>query len=321
MDFDIPFLSRMRGSPLPEMSPWEAMKHLERTHNAARRSGRIKVVGTVTSPVPIRMQDRVLFEIEADGIPLKVWVPEGDASSLAPGARVVVKGRLLIEATNSSLGAVLKGHLVQTAEALHLSALQRKLPKLKLADFLAQKLELVILGSERAIHDLDEQLKVRDCYPGPVRREIVRMSSSLDVLAAVRRYSSLSQGILFVRRGGEASEFSFWSDPGFISKLLESRLHIYIGLGHAEQQTALDTLVDELFPTPMDAGVALAQALLDPPRLEDRASDPEPVPPEDRPLPKVDEPAPAKPEFYPSNVFIWTLAFGLGALVIILGLW
>ncbi len=320
MDFEIPFLSKVRGLPVPELSPLEAMKHLERTHNAGRRNGKIKVAGTVRSPILSRTQDHLLFEIEADGIPLKVWVPERDAGSIVPGARIVAQGRLLIEAMDSSLGAVLKGQLVQMAEALPLSALQRKLPQLSLADFLAQKLELAILGSERAIHDLDEQLKLRNCYPGPARREIVRMTSSLDVLAAVRRYRDLSQGILFVRRGGEASEFAFWSDPGFISQLLDSKLHIYIGLGQAEQRTALDSLVDELFPTPMAAGAALAQALLDPPRSA-RISYPEPTPIEVPPAPKIDEPAPEKPESYPSNAFIWTLAFGLGALVIILGLW
>lgn len=316
MDFEIPLLSRI---PVPKLTPFEAMKHLEKSHNAGRRSGKIKVTGTVASHVRSRTHDQVIFDIEADGIPLRVWVPEQGSTGIVPGIRVVVEGRLLIEASNSTLCAVLEGHIVQQSQARRESAFQRKLPGLLLADFLAHKFDLVILGSERAIHDIDEQLKNKNCYPGPFRREIVRMTSRADVLAAVCRYSGVSQGVLFVRRGGEDSEFEFWSDPGFIEDLFESKQRIYIGLGRAEHRTALDSVADELFPTPMAAGQALAQALLAPRPIEKKI---EAQPPPTEVLSGSQNAAPSvKEEFYLSNAFIWTLALVLGAIVLIIGLW
>jgi hypothetical protein len=130
-----------------------------------------------------------------------------------------------------------------------------------------------------------------------------------------------------VRRGGEGHEFKFWSDPVFIEDLLEAGLHIYLGLGHADDQTALDSLADETFPTASAAGVALARALRAPRRAPENMEPPAPEPVmkenalsrpavNDTALPK---PA-AKEELYLSNTMIWIIALMLGAIVLIVGL-
>jgi hypothetical protein len=282
--------------------------------------------------------DETTFALEDEGTQLTVRLPRMEAEGLAPGQRVIMEGRLLLTATNSSLAPVLKGHIVSGGQLRRESLQLRNVTRLCLADFFQlPESGLVILGSERALRDVDDELKKDDCYPGPVRREIVRMTERAEVLAAAHRYAGVAQAILFVRRGGEDREFKFWSDPVFIEDLLEAGLHIYLGLGHADDRTALDSLADETFPTASAAGVALAQALRAPRGAPENIEPPaaRPVMNESAlPRPEVKEtplPAPAvketalpkpaeKEELYLSNTMIWAIALALGALVLIVGL-
>lgn len=316
MDFELPFLSRIRATQVPELSAGEVLHHVARASHRGRWPRKVKVTGRIKGPLRSETPDETTFALEDEGTQLTVKLPTAEAEGLAPGQRVVMEGRLLLTATNSSLAAVLKGHIVSGGQLRREAAQLRKLPRLRLGDFFQlPESGLVILGSERAIHDVDDELKKEGSYPGPFRREIVRMTERAEVLAAAHRYAGVAQAILFVRRGGEDHEFRFWSDPVFIEDLLEAGLHIYLGLGHAGDRTALDPLADETFPTASAAGTALARALraprVTPVRIEEPVAPPA--------APPVVAPT-AKEEFHLSNTMIWVIALILGAIVLIVGL-
>jgi hypothetical protein len=316
MDFELPFLSRILAAQVPELKARDALHSMAKASNRGRRPRKVKVTGRIKGPLRSETPDETTFALEDEGATLNVKVPSLDGAALAAGQRVVVEGRLLLTATHASLQAVLKGHIVPASPLRRQAVHEKKSPRLRLADFLqVHESGLVILGSERAIHDVDDELKKQACYPGPFRREIVRMTESGDVLAAAYRYADVAQALLFVRRGGEGHEFRFWSDPLFMEDLLATDLSIYLGLGHADDRTALDSLVDETFPSASAAGAALAQALLAP-RVTPPVSEPTPV------IPDAIEtsPAPVKEELYLSNTMIWAVALLLGAIVLIVGL-
>jgi hypothetical protein len=262
MDFELPFLARMRASQTPELTASEALQHMARASHRGRWPRKVKVTGRIKGPLRSETPDEATFILEDGGTPLTVKLPRMEADGLAPGQRVVLEGRLFLTARASSLEAVLKGHLVSGEQLRRDTAHLRQLPRLPLTEFFQRPEScLVILGSERALRDVDDEMTQEGCYPGPVRREIVRMTERAEVLAAAYRYRGVAQAVLFVRRGGEGHEFKFWSDPVFIQDLLEAGLHVYLGLGHAEDRTALDALADETFPTASAAGMALARAL------------------------------------------------------------
>jgi hypothetical protein len=338
MDFELPFLSRIRANQVPELSAREALQHMARASHRGRWPRKVKVAGRIKGPLRSETPDETTFALEDEGTQLTVRLPRTEAEGLAPGQRVIMEGRLLLTAMNSSLAPVLKGHIVSGGQLRREILQLRNLSRLSLADFFQFPASgLVILGSERALRDVDDELKKEDCYPGPVRREIVRMTERAEVLAAAHRYAGVAQAILFVRRGGEGHEFKFWSDPVFIEDLLEAGLHIYLGLGHADDQTALDSLADETFPTASAAGVALARALRAPRRAPESMEPSEPAPVmkdsalsrpvvKDTALPKPELkdaalPKPeVKEELYLSNTMIWIIALTLGAIVLIVGL-
>lgn len=316
MDFELPLLSRIRATHVPELAARDALHHMATAANRGRRPRKVKVTGRIKGPLRSETPDETTFTLEDEGTTLTVKVPRLEAAGLTSGQRVVLEGRLLLTATHASLQAVFKGHIIPGGQLRRDAAQGRTAPRLRLADFLqAHESGLVILGSERAILDVDDELKKQGTYPGPFRREIVRMTESADVLAAAQRYVGVAQALLLVRRGGEGHEFKFWSDPAFMDDLLALGLPIYLGLGHADDRTALDPLVDEVFPTASAAGAALAQALRAP-RVTTVVNEQPSVTPEKIETPK----AAVKEELYLSNTFIWAVALLLGAIVLIVGL-
>lgn len=316
MDFELPFLSRMRATHVPELSARDALHHMATASNRGRRPRKVKVTGRIKGPLRSETPDETTFTLDDEGTTLTVKVPRLEAAGLAAGQKVFLEGRILLTATHASLQAVFKGHVVPGGQLRRESAHARQAARLRLTDFLqVHESGLVILGSERAIHDVDDELKKQGCYPGPFRREIVRMTESADVLAAAHRYAGVAQGLLFVRRGGEGHEFRFWSDPAFMEDLLALGLPLYLGLGHPDDRTALDPLVDEAFPTASAAGAALVQGLRAP-RATAVVNEQPSLTPE-----TIEPPAAVvKDELYLSNTFIWAVALILGAIVLIVGL-
>lgn len=221
-------------------------------------------VGTVSSDVRGPFSGRCYFDIESEGLVVHASVPDAESMDLPVGTKVHLHGKITPRLKKDSIDATIVGNILSKVAPKPPKAivLRRQIPVLSISDLLTtSKSHLVVLGTTRAINDLDTQLRNQGCYPGPFTRDMVRITSGRDVLEAVKRYALSCQGVLLVRGGGDEEGFRFWNDPEFIEEFLNIKVHFYLALGHADNQTDLDQFADQCFATPTEAGFVLAQAL------------------------------------------------------------
>lgn len=317
-------ISNARAVPAPirELLPSDVLRYIEQVFSETSRKEKVRVMGEVSSSIRGPAFNWCYFDVEAEGESIQVCVPELEAKDLSIGTHVCVEGELTVKAGFSSLHATISGHIIKQSRFAKQEPVTvvRDFGTLSLSEFIAKyEHGLVILGTGLAIGDLDMQLRGSDCYPGPFRREPIRITSSQDVLNAFRKASEYANGVMLVRGGDEEDSFEFWNDLEFIQEILKTRMHIYPGLGLADNASELDRYADEVFASPSAAGKELAKAwkTLQSAKKKIIPAEPSSAAQKSSPeVPRIQE----KPKEI-SNATIWMMAFALGALVAIVMLY